>query len=1242
MIRCSEAITASYRACKIESQRPVIPNCLWVSSVYQRDIALVTDSLDGNYWHSNTVGEVLFSQALEHALHKSSFDLAVEVGAHPALKGPALQVIEDTMGHTIPYTGTLNRGAEDDKAFADTLGYIWANLAKNDVGFAAYDRFMHASDPPMLLKGLPTYPWNHERAYWHESRVSRAYRNRSNRHELLGLRRTDYSEDQISWKNSLIPEKISWLQDHRIQGQMIFPGAAYIVSAFEAARRVAREQLIRNIELTDLVFGQPLVFAAEDSRMEVLISLHGIQHCKSETTANFTYHSIVSSASGPMTLNAHCQLTIHYGESDGPFPKSSTNTHFGMRNLDSDQIYESFAKHGYHYTGPFRSLTSVSRRLGLASGLIQLPPEAEIQDPLMHPATLDAAMHSIMIAHSHPGDGLLTTTRVPTGVSKISLYLPAALQSASHRCLKFVSKDIDDGKCAEGRVSLCLPDSGVLVLGLEGLRTKPVLPATQAHDVHMFSETVWGPAYPSLNSEPDGLDASRDPVQLMASAAEQLSHRYPGMHILGMNASGGSDDVEILLSGLDHAFASYTHTDVSGEGPDLGRSVFASLNDKITYRKLSTETDVVDQGFATHSYDLVVAFSMPSTRLELHQTLKGVKHLLRPGGYFLCPQSIGSLLASCTSAEQAVTPDISCNSGQPGQPSDVRGRVLEEYGFADIVEPSQEGNTRFHQNYSGVTLIQAVDDRIHFLRDPLSAPLHDMQNSLDHITLIGGATSTTSACADRLVETLQAYTSEIARANSIPSLVDTKIRSGGGVIILQDHDQPLFDDFNESALAGLKRLFATSTNVLWITHGYKRNMPHARMLVAFARCVVQEMAHVRLQILDFETPDALDAGLVSKDFLRLLGTARWEESGGLDDVLWSVEPEIAYEGGCVFVPRVKPSRALNDRYNSARRTIIRDQVLIQPIDHGELFQSDRTYWLVGLTGDLGLSLCQWMITKGARHIILSSRSPKVDSAWLAHFRSSGATVKVLTCDVTDYKAVEATLVRIESDMPPIAGVCHGAMVLQDALFHDLDMARVSQVLEPKVNGAVNLNRAFSTRSLDFFILLSSIAAVTGNPGQSIYAAANGFLAGLAAQRRARGECASTINMGAILGAGATQALTSAQHKVLEKAGVMWTSEQDFHTAFAEAVVASRPCSDRNGEFTTGVRICDSDAQFKPKHASSAVFSHMMLHKNAVAQSKPSTSPTESVRAQLLHATDEDTVFRILEGMSHPPHYPSEH
>jgi SAM-dependent methyltransferase len=65
------------------------------------------------------------------------------------------------------------------------------------------------------------------------------------------------------------------------------------------------------------------------------------------------------------------------------------------------------------------------------------------------------------------------------------------------------------------------------------------------------------------------------------------------------------------------------------------------------------------------------------------------------------------------------------------------------------------------------------------------------------------------------------------------------------------------------------------------------------------------------------------------------------------------------------------------------------------LDSKPLFQADKTYWLIGLSGTLGLSLCDWMIDHGAAFVVISSRNPgKIDPVWVEINRLKGATVKL--------------------------------------------------------------------------------------------------------------------------------------------------------------------------------------------------------------------------------------------------------
>ena len=58
------------------------------------------------------------------------------------------------------------------------------------------------------------------------------------------------------------------------------------------------------------------------------------------------------------------------------------------------------------------------------------------------------------------------------------------------------------------------------------------------------------------------------------------------------------------------------------------------------------------------------------------------------------------------------------------------------------------------------------------------------------------------------------------------------------------------------------------------------------------------------------------------------------------------------------------------------------------------FASDRTYVFFGLTSDLGTSLCDWFVSRGARNVVLTSRNPKIDGRWLAEMKLMGTRVEV--------------------------------------------------------------------------------------------------------------------------------------------------------------------------------------------------------------------------------------------------------
>ena len=178
-------------------------------------------------------------------------------------------------------------------------------------------------------------------------------------------------------------------------------------------------------------------------------------------------------------------------------------------------------------------------------------------------------------------------------------------------------------------------------------------------------------------------------------------------------------------------------------------------------------------------------------------------------------------------------------------------------------------------------------------------------------------------------------------------------------------------------------------------------------------------------------------------------------------------------------------------------------------------RDDARYLITGGLGALGLAVARYLAEQGARHLVLTGRSkPSGETATVLNaLRDQDLTVTFTSVDVTVADQVQTLITDLRHDGPPLAGIVHCAGLLEDGILTQLDWAQMHRVMAPKVEGAWNLHRATRGLELDFFVLFSSVLGITGSAGQANYTAANTFLDGLAAYRRARGLPALAIGWG---------------------------------------------------------------------------------------------------------------------------------
>nr|AQW44892.1 polyketide synthase [Corallococcus coralloides] len=216
------------------------------------------------------------------------------------------------------------------------------------------------------------------------------------------------------------------------------------------------------------------------------------------------------------------------------------------------------------------------------------------------------------------------------------------------------------------------------------------------------------------------------------------------------------------------------------------------------------------------------------------------------------------------------------------------------------------------------------------------------------------------------------------------------------------------------------------------------------------------------------------------------------------------EDQVAWRGGMRHVAR-----------------FVRAAEALEPRDLTERVVADGTYLITGGLGGLGLQVASWLVSQGARHLLLLGRgAPSAEAEHaLGELCQAGARVEVVRADVSVPEDVARALAVVDAGMPPLRGVIHAAGLLDDGVLLNLTEERFATVMAPKVQGAWSLHVATRRRPLDFFVLFSSAAALLGSPGQGNYAAANAFLDALAHARRAEGLPGLSIAWGAWTGIG---------------------------------------------------------------------------------------------------------------------------
>ncbi|ARQ72621.1 type I polyketide synthase [Streptomyces marincola] len=383
----------------LRPRRPGLPFASGVTGSLVGDAAL-----DAGHWWRNVREPVLFADATE-ALLAEGCDVLVEIGPHPVL-APYLRRITNLRAEPTAVVPTCRRDDDGPDRVRHAVARALAAGARAD--WAA------VFPEPGRVVDLPAYPWQRERhwngtpAWW--SRAGGGGHDEPGEgtgedggpHPLLGTRLP--TRDAV-WSGSLHAARVPWLADHRVDGLVVLPGAAYLELGFAAAGRLAAGP----VEVTHLTIGRAMVLPGGDARepgprVQVAAGRDG-QALRMSTRA---------SEDAEWREHARCRARRLLRDRPAPLDVAAIRDRLAAR-PDAARAYGRAARRGLALGPAFRVVERLWARDGEA--LAAYAGEVDTAGYRAHPALLDAVMQT----------GAFLAAEL-TG--RDALFLPAAVDAA--------------------------------------------------------------------------------------------------------------------------------------------------------------------------------------------------------------------------------------------------------------------------------------------------------------------------------------------------------------------------------------------------------------------------------------------------------------------------------------------------------------------------------------------------------------------------------------------------------------------------------------------------------------------------------------------------------------------------------------------------------------------------------------------------------------------------------------------
>ncbi|MFT4925581.1 MAG: acyl transferase domain-containing protein [Phenylobacterium sp.] len=408
-----------------------------------------TSDWDAQYWVDNVRDPVLFKVAIEKIQHDGFVDF-IEIAPHAVLSSSIEANIKQKSNYSV--TPTLKRGQNDNLMLANTLASLHCKGLKLDWS-TAYNK-------PVKMVPLPTYCWQHE-TFWSEHEDVQAARlNNSQKrgafgqsqHPLLGGKLISTSN---LWQNNLDLEELSYLADHQVGEDIIYPGAAYVEMALTVAQQQQPES--PSMCLENIEFKRAFFLSKENSEtIETVLHPHSGQ---------FQISALDQSGAPNQSKPQWSVFSEGFIANDNHFSASKALNISSLiaelpKQFDKTAFYQHCHSLGLNYLERFQMVSQCwfndldsLVKLNLDDSTI-----AELDDYILHPAILDGVFQSLFPT--------ISSSFLPVKIDRLEYF-----SKPGNQCYGYLQTIFRNEHDLKGNLAIC-NEQGEILIQMSGVELK--------------------------------------------------------------------------------------------------------------------------------------------------------------------------------------------------------------------------------------------------------------------------------------------------------------------------------------------------------------------------------------------------------------------------------------------------------------------------------------------------------------------------------------------------------------------------------------------------------------------------------------------------------------------------------------------------------------------------------------------------------------------------------------------------